>query len=117
MAVDSITEQADLTFQDNSEAIIQSTSTLIISPEIIKIVPETKVKQKIFEHLKSKESSGLSWTAVVVGGYRDSMYDIPGLFGIDLSEKTLTVYDGGEEEFEVTTMEQVKSKSRRKPKL
>ncbi|KAK5061330.1 hypothetical protein LTR84_007872 [Exophiala bonariae] len=75
--------------------------------DIVKIVPQTAIKREVIKYLKSKEDTGLSWTGVVVGGYIDSMYDIPGVFGVDLPAKTLTVYDGGEEAFEVTSMEQI----------
>lgn len=65
------------------------------------------MKQEVVKYLQCKEGTSLSWTGVIVGGYFDSVYDIPGVFGVSLRAKTLTVYDGDEEVFEVTTMEQI----------
>ena len=77
------------------------------NPGIEKNVPETEIKRNIIQHLNLKQSSGLSWTAVVVGGYLDSLFDLPGVFGVDLVSKTLTIYDGGDRPFEATTMAQL----------
>ena len=74
---------------------------------IVEIVPQTEIKRGVVKYLQSKEDTGLSWTGVIVGGYLDSMYDIPGVFGVDLPSKTLTVYDGGDGVFDVTTMKQI----------
>lgn len=77
------------------------------NPEIGKTIPQTILKQNVVKYLQSKEDTGLSWTGVIVGAYFDSCYDLPGVLGVDIPSKTLTVYDGGDDTFEATTMEQI----------
>ena len=71
------------------------------------IVPAAGAKNETVTYLKTKEASGLSWTAVIVGAFFDSDYMFPGLLGFNLPEKSVTLFDGGDIEFEATTLAQI----------
>ncbi|OCT51033.1 nmrA-like family protein [Cladophialophora carrionii] len=76
-------------------------------PSIGKLVPPTGVKNETVAYLKTKESSGLSWTAVIVGAFFDWVFDQPGVLGWNLPEKCVTIFDGGDVEFEATNLAQI----------
>ncbi|KAH7381773.1 NmrA-like family protein [Cadophora sp. MPI-SDFR-AT-0126] len=70
-------------------------------------VPALKVKQDTVKYLQTKESSGLSWTAIVVGSLFDWTFQYPGLMGWNLPQRKATIFDGGEYEFEATNLSQM----------
>ncbi|ETI27480.1 hypothetical protein G647_09671 [Cladophialophora carrionii CBS 160.54] len=72
-----------------------------------KLVPPAGVKNETVAYLKTKESSGLSWTAVIVGAFFDWVFDKPGVLGWNLPEKCVTIFDGGDVEFEATNLAQI----------
>lgn len=76
------------------------------SPDIIKALPPAKAKHDTVAYLKSKESTGLSWTAVIVGGFFDWALK-NGAIGINATARTALILDGGEKPHEVTNLGQI----------
>jgi uncharacterized protein YbjT (DUF2867 family) len=76
-------------------------------PQIKDVLPQALPKQKTIEFLKTKEAAGLSWTGVVVGGFFDWAFATPGFMGWDLPGRKVTIFDGGDIEYEATTMPQI----------
>jgi hypothetical protein len=74
---------------------------------ILDFVPPAVAKQDVVNYLKTKESAGMSWTAVCVGGFFDWSFKYPGLLGCDLPGRRATIFDGGENEFEMTNIDQI----------
>jgi nucleoside-diphosphate-sugar epimerase len=70
-------------------------------------VPPAVAKQDVVKYLKTKESAGMSWTALCVGGFFDWSFKYPGLLGCDLPGRKLTIFDGGNAEFEMTNIDQI----------
>ncbi|PVH72225.1 NAD(P)-binding protein [Cadophora sp. DSE1049] len=70
-------------------------------------VPALKAKQDTVKYLQTKESSGLSWTAIVVGSLFDWTFHHPGLMGWNIPQRKATLFDGGEYEFEATNLSQM----------
>ncbi|KAJ9606992.1 hypothetical protein H2200_009003 [Cladophialophora chaetospira] len=71
------------------------------------LVPPAGVKNDTVAYLKTKEASGLSWTAVIVGAFFDWVFQMPGVLGWNLPEKSVTLFDGGDVEFEATNVAQI----------
>jgi uncharacterized protein YbjT (DUF2867 family) len=76
-------------------------------PQIADLLPPTLPKQKTVEYLRTKESSGLSWTGVIVGGFFNWALQIPSLLAWNLPARTATIFDGGDVEFEATNVAQI----------
>lgn len=76
-------------------------------PHISEFVPPAVHKHDVVKYLKTKESSGLSWTAICVGGFFDWVFQYPGLMGWNLPERKVTIFDGGDIEYEVTNVDQI----------
>jgi putative NADH-flavin reductase len=65
------------------------------------------VKTDTVTYLKSKEESGLSWSALIVGAFFDWSFAQPGVLGWNLPAKSVTIFDGGDIEFEATNLAQI----------
>lgn len=76
-------------------------------PQIAELLVPALPKQKTIEYLRTKESAGLSWTAVIVGGFFDWALKIPGFLGWNIPARTATIFDGGDVEFEMTNVAQI----------
>lgn len=76
-------------------------------PQVKDVLSIAMPKQRTIELLKTKEASGLSWTGVIVGGFFDWAFAIPGLMGWDLPGRKVTIFDGGDVQYEATTMLQI----------
>ena len=70
-------------------------------------VPPAGSKNEAVAYLKTKEATGLTWTATIVGAFFDSEFMIPGLLGWNIPEKKVTLFDGGDIEFEATNLAQI----------
>lgn len=71
-------------------------------------LPPVKGKQDTVEYLQSKESAGLSWTALIVGCYFDwALKTLPGMFGYNVGKRKVTLYDGGTAKYEATNLPQI----------
>ena len=72
-------------------------------------VPFWKDKVAIVDYLKSKESSGLSWTAVANNGFFDWAFDVTkgGFFKIDLKNNKALVLDDGNYPWSTSNLHQV----------
>lgn len=68
------------------------------SDEVVKMVPFFAGKVEIADHLRSKEASGLSWTAFISGPFLDFCLEY-GVFGIDVVKREATLWSGGETKF------------------
>jgi hypothetical protein len=75
-------------------------------PEVATLVPPAQGKQETIKYLRTKESSGLSWTAICVGAFFDWTFQRPGLLGWNLPTRKAVIFDGGNNEFEATNLEQ-----------
>jgi hypothetical protein len=76
-------------------------------PEVATLVPPTQGKQETIKYLRTKESSGLSWTAICVGAFFDWTFQRAGLLGWNLPARKAVIFDGGNDEFEATNLEQI----------
>jgi hypothetical protein len=72
----------------------------------MEVLPPAKSKYDTVQYLKSQESTGLSWTAVIVGGFFDWALAI-GAIGMNAKARQATVYDGGDIPHEVTNLGQI----------
>jgi len=70
-------------------------------------VPPALTKTETVAYLKSKEHTGMTWTAVIVGAYFDYTLDMPGMLGLDIAGNSMTLFDGGDVEFEATNLAQI----------
>jgi len=73
---------------------------------ISQFVPPAVHKQ-VAKYLKTKESSGLSWTAICVGGFFDWAFQYPGLMGWNVPERKVAIFDIGDIEYEATNVDQI----------
>ncbi|KAL2211243.1 NAD(P)-binding protein [Sarocladium strictum] len=72
------------------------------------VAPFLKEKQNFMNYVKSKESEGLSWTAMITGSFIDWMLlEANGLLCLDLKTKTGELVDSGDAIFTTTTAHQV----------
>ncbi|KAI4214279.1 MAG: hypothetical protein L6R36_009431 [Xanthoria steineri] len=76
------------------------------NPRILELVPMFGHKSAITKYLKTKESSGLTWTAVVNGAFFDWGLQT-GFLGFDLKTNTATIYDDGEAPLNATNITDV----------
>lgn len=70
-------------------------------------VPLIAKKQEVIAYLRTKESAGLSWSAVVVGSFFDWTFEHPGFLGWNVPKRQVTLFDGGNVEYEATTVPQI----------
>ncbi|KAL6244580.1 hypothetical protein RBB50_008822 [Rhinocladiella similis] len=76
-------------------------------PAVAEIAPPAGTKNEIVAYLKSKQDTGVSWSAIIVGAFFDAILDVPGALGLNLAENTMTIFDGGDIEFEATNVAQI----------
>lgn len=85
--------------------------------------PPFPIKDEILDYLKQKESSGLSWTAVITGAFFDmvcfNMINIPrlkltkdqgikqGWLGFDTTKHSARIWDDGNVRFSANTLRQI----------
>lgn len=69
-------------------------------------IPFLERKIAILDYLKERQDK-ISWFALVTGSLFDWGLKIPGFGGWDLDARTVTIYDGGDVPYEVTTLDQV----------
>ncbi|CAF9914410.1 MAG: hypothetical protein GOMPHAMPRED_008154 [Gomphillus americanus] len=79
------------------------------SAEAQAAVPLWKDKVAAVDYLKSKESSGLSWTAVACNPFFDWAFNVTkgGFFKIDLKNKKALVFDNGNHLWSTSNLHQV----------
>lgn len=76
-------------------------------PAVGEQLPPIKPKQDATTYLKSKQDTGLTWTALIVGGWFDWALGIPGLMAYNIPERKVTVFDGGDIPHEFTNLGQI----------
>ncbi|KAK9311595.1 isoflavone reductase [Lipomyces starkeyi] len=65
-------------------------------------------KQKIVTYLKSKQTEGLSWTAICTGAFFHWVLELGnGTMGWDVEACKVTIFDSGDQPFEASTVSQV----------
>ena len=74
-------------------------------PRTLDILPPAKGKVDTIQYLKTKEDS-ISWTGVIVGGFFDWAMMV-GALGWNLRNKSVTVFDSGDQAWEATNIEQI----------
>jgi hypothetical protein len=62
--------------------------------EVAILVPSAQGKQETIKYLRTKESSGLSWTAICVGAFFDWTFQRPALLGWNLPARKAVIIDG-----------------------
>ncbi|KAL8689911.1 MAG: hypothetical protein Q9218_004530 [Villophora microphyllina] len=72
-------------------------------PKVVELVPMFGGKAAITDYLKKKESSGMTWTAIVNGAFFDWGLHTKFL-GFDLESHTATIYDSGDAKINMTTL-------------
>jgi len=77
------------------------------SNTIYQVIPVAVGKHDTVDYLRSKESIGVSWTAICVGAFFDWVFQYPGLMGWDLPGRKATIYDDGNFEYEATNVKQI----------
>ncbi|KAL7966065.1 hypothetical protein HDV63DRAFT_385448 [Trichoderma sp. SZMC 28014] len=77
-------------------------------PGLENIAPFAVPKQNVIEYLKTKESQGLSWTAISVGAFFDYLFGYGhGLMGFYFDDPKVQLFDKGVRPLDATTMNQV----------
>ncbi|KAI4176671.1 MAG: hypothetical protein LQ343_000963 [Gyalolechia ehrenbergii] len=76
------------------------------NPKVVELVPVFAGKAKITEYLKTKESAGMSWSAVVNGALFDWGLQ-NGFLGFDLVSHNATILDSGDARVNYTTLSTV----------
>ncbi|KAJ5702493.1 isoflavone reductase family protein [Penicillium malachiteum] len=75
-------------------------NTCIAAGELVTLYAE---KAKVAAYLKSKESTGLTWTAIHTGQFFDWGIEI-GWLDYHLEEKLVTIYDSGDKKWSTTNI-------------
>ncbi|KAK9321577.1 isoflavone reductase [Lipomyces orientalis] len=66
-------------------------------------------KQKMVKYLKTKETEGLSWTAICCGAFFHWVLELGnGTMGWDIEARKVTIFDSGTQPFEASTVSQVR---------
>ncbi|KAI4213932.1 MAG: hypothetical protein LQ351_003627 [Letrouitia transgressa] len=71
--------------------------------DFVALVPVFHAKLEILNYLKSKESTGLTWTGVANGAFFDWGLNV-GFLGFDLKSQSAKIYDGGNVKFSTTVL-------------
>ncbi|KAI4256584.1 MAG: hypothetical protein LQ352_002023 [Teloschistes flavicans] len=71
--------------------------------KVVQLVPMFGGKAAITGYLKKKESSGMTWTAIVNGAFFDWGLQT-GFLGFDLKSHTAQIYDAGDAKINMTTL-------------
>ncbi|GFP55983.1 phenylcoumaran benzylic ether reductase 1 [Trichoderma asperellum] len=70
--------------------------------------PFAAEKKAIVDHLRTKESQGLTWTALCVGIFFSWVLEEGrGTLGWDIDKGEVTIYDSGNQEYDTSTVDQV----------
>lgn len=72
-------------------------------PELVAQVPFFKDKIAAVNHLRTKESSGLSWTALITGAFFDWAFGV-NLIDIDVAKREATIWNGGDVKWSGTNL-------------
>ena len=72
-------------------------------PRVNDAVPMFGAKVEIRDYLKSKESTGLTWTGIINGAFFDWGLKV-GFLGFDFKEHTATIYDSGDAKTDLTLL-------------
>ncbi|KNG81758.1 NmrA-like family protein [Aspergillus nomiae NRRL 13137] len=73
---------------------------------VLKLAPFFGQKKELIEYLKTKQSDGLSWTAVATSGLLDWGLE-NGFLEFDVANHTATIWDGGNQSFTLTNEKQL----------
>ncbi|KAE8414171.1 hypothetical protein BDV36DRAFT_286415 [Aspergillus pseudocaelatus] len=73
---------------------------------VLKLAPFFGQKKELIEYLKTKQSDGLSWTAIATSGLLDWSLG-NGFLEFDVATRTATIWDGGNQSFTLTNEKQL----------
>ncbi|RDW60608.1 hypothetical protein BP6252_11991 [Coleophoma cylindrospora] len=82
-------------------------SSNTLSPAVLQLLPVFGQKMEVLEYLKTKEASGLTWTAIWTALLFDWGLD-NGFLGYDIKSRTATIWDGGKSVFTLTNVDQLR---------
>ncbi|KAK1580464.1 NmrA-like family protein [Colletotrichum navitas] len=71
-----------------------------------KYVPALADKIEVVKYLKERQDK-ISWTAIVTGAIFDWGLNLPGFGGLNVTARTVTIFDGGDIPFDATNLDQV----------
>ncbi|EKG09261.1 NmrA-like protein [Macrophomina phaseolina MS6] len=72
------------------------------SPEVLELIPFLSSKRQLIEFLRSKENTGMTWTAVPTSAFLDWGLGT-GFMGFNLKSREVTLWDDGEAFFSANT--------------
>jgi len=78
-----------------------------LSPAVLQLLPVFEQKNEVPEYLKTKETSGLTWTAIWTAMFFDWYLD-NGFLGFDIATRTASIWDGGNSVFTLTNVDQLR---------
>ncbi|GAB1200785.1 hypothetical protein APSETT444_010164 [Aspergillus pseudonomiae] len=73
---------------------------------VLKLAPFFGQKKELIEYLKTKQSDGLSWTAIATSGLLDWGLE-NGFLEFNVANRTATIWDGGNQSFTLTNKKQL----------
>ncbi|KAB8260635.1 hypothetical protein BDV32DRAFT_158704 [Aspergillus pseudonomiae] len=73
---------------------------------VLKLAPFFGQKKELIEYLKTKQSDGLSWTAIATSGLLDWGLE-NGFLEFNVANRTATIWDGGNQSFTLTNEKQL----------
>ncbi|KAK9235016.1 hypothetical protein V1525DRAFT_411243 [Lipomyces kononenkoae] len=78
-----------------------------LSPAVLQLLPVFEQKKEVLEYLKTKEASGLTWTAIWTALFFDWCLN-NGFLGFEIATRTATIWDGGNNVFTLTNADQLR---------
>ncbi|KAF2171548.1 hypothetical protein M409DRAFT_50969 [Zasmidium cellare ATCC 36951] len=75
-------------------------------PDAIDWFPVIKPKVENLNYLRQFQNQ-MSWTTFVVGSFFDLKFQGPEIFGFDMAANKVTIFDGGNVEFEASTLSRI----------
>ncbi|KAE8403078.1 hypothetical protein BDV37DRAFT_294817 [Aspergillus pseudonomiae] len=73
---------------------------------VLKLAPFFGQKKELIEYLRTKQSDGLSWTAIATSGLLDWGLE-NGFLEFNVANRTATIWDGGNQSFTLTNEKQL----------
>ncbi|KAL9608216.1 MAG: hypothetical protein Q9167_006938 [Letrouitia subvulpina] len=73
------------------------------NPDVVAMVPLFGAKVQILNYLKSKVSTGMTWTGVATGAFFDWGLNV-GFLGFDLKNQSAKIYDDGNARFSTSVL-------------
>ncbi|KAK4506310.1 hypothetical protein PRZ48_000040 [Zasmidium cellare] len=75
-------------------------------PDAVKWFPVVKPKVENLNYIRQSQDQ-MSWTTLVTGSFFDLKFQGPEVFGFNMAENKVTIFDGGDTEFETTNLSRI----------